>query len=47
MDRMYAYNEGLLALGKLSPEFEDGQKALDELTEFCRNATAPSARRAS
>ena len=35
MDRMYAYNEGLLALGKLSPEFEDGQKALDELTEFC------------
>ena len=35
MDRMYAYNEGLLALGKLSPEFEDGQKALDELTAFC------------
>ena len=36
MDRMYAYNEGLLALGKLSPEFEDGQKALDELTGFVK-----------
>jgi len=34
MNEMYAYNEGLLALGKLSPEFEDGQKALGKLTEF-------------
>ena len=34
MNEMYAYNEGLLALGKLSPEFEDGQKALEKLTSY-------------
>lgn len=34
MNEMYAYNEGLLALGKLSPEFEEGQKALKTLLEY-------------
>ena len=34
MDLMYAYNEGLLALGKISPEFEEGKKALERLTAF-------------
>ena len=34
MNKMYDYNEGLLALGKLSPEFEGGKKALENLTEF-------------
>ena len=35
MEKMYFYNEGLLALGKLSPEFTEGQKALEDLQEFC------------
>ena len=35
MEKMYSYNEGLLALGKLSPEFTEGQKALEDLQEFC------------
>ena len=35
MEKMYVYNEGLLALGKLSPEFTEGQKALEDLQEFC------------
>ena len=34
MNEMYAYNEGLLALGKLSPEFEEGKKALKTLLEY-------------
>jgi cytochrome P450 len=35
MEKMYFYNEGLLALGKISPEFTAGQKALEELQEYC------------
>ena len=34
MNEMYAYNEGLLALGKLSPEFAEGEKALKTLREY-------------
>ena len=34
MMKMYDYNEGLLALGKLSPEFSGGKQALEDLTEF-------------
>lgn len=34
MNEMYAYNEGLLALGKLSPEFEEGKKALKKLLDY-------------
>ena len=34
MNEMYAYNEGLLALGKLSPEFEEGEKALKKLLDY-------------
>ena len=34
MNEMYAYNEGLLALGKLSPEFQEGEKALQTLLEY-------------
>ena len=49
MEKMYFYNEGLLALGKLSPEFTEGKKALEDLQEFClkhfRTVRAGEARR--
>jgi hypothetical protein len=38
MNEMYAYNEGLLALGKLSPEFEEGEKALKKLLDYVDEA---------
>jgi cytochrome P450 len=34
MMKMYDYNEGLLSLGKLTNEFEQGKAALETLTEF-------------
>jgi hypothetical protein len=37
MMKMYDYNEGLLALGKISPEFTGGKQALEDLTAFILN----------